>query len=230
VRQFIAAFQRSDSSAFPKGPKQGKRYRNLLTALSLVLISGCGAKPKEEDEKPNDPAKEAAEEPKRLYTGSGEATIRNPKGNRPIRYVIRWEKTQLDYTLKQGASTGRLENVSGDLYMDGRVVSKFTANFAIADNEKQVLTLNGHVVVTGIDPKAKPDPVTGKQDEARLSCQKLVWKTEEVLSTPIAKVTVTVMNAYGRVTLTANQGVIGPMDEMWCLPDLNKAGTPGFYR
>jgi hypothetical protein len=47
----------------------------------------------------------------------------------------------------------------------------------------------------------------------------LEWKTDEKL-----------LKAFGKVTIRLPQGTIGPVDELWCLPDLKRAGTPGFFR
>ncbi|MBC8066554.1 MAG: LPS export ABC transporter periplasmic protein LptC [Chlorobia bacterium] len=171
-----------------------------------MILGGCsGSSVKEHDSKT--PRKEANEEPKRLYTGKGDATVRDPKGARPIRYIVRWEKTQLDYTLEQGASAGRLELVSGDLFRDGKLGSKFSADSANADKAKNLLVLDGKVVVIALDPKA------------RMECQRLEWKTDEKL-----------LKAFGNVTIKFEDGTIGPVDELWCLPDLKQVGTPGYFQ
>ena len=157
--------------------------------------------------KANSTYKEPPEESKRLYTGPGQATARDEGGDRPIRYVINWESSQLDYTLSEGASGGKLSKVEGQLYRDGKPASRFSADGAIADRPNKRLHLEGHVIVIGISPKG------------RLDCQKLEWKTDEKL-----------LKATGKVTLRGEAGIIGPIDELWCLPDLKQAGTPGFYQ
>lgn len=156
---------------------------------------------------PKAPATESKEDPKRLYTGTGEAMVRDPEGDRPIRYVIRWESTELDYTLEGGASAGAMEGVSGELYRDGKLGSTFTADSAVADKALGTLVLSGSVKVRGKDPAGE------------LDCQKLEWKTDEKL-----------LKALGQVTIRLPNGTIGPVDELWCLPDLKRAGTPGFLQ
>lgn len=173
-------------------------------AVVLVVAVGCSSSSGKKSSEKKDPEKEAKEEPRRLYTGSGEATVRDPKGDRPIRYVLKWDKTQLDYTLEGGALDGVIDNVAGELYRDGKLGCKFTASSATADKAKNLLVLSGKVTAIGIDPKAK------------LECEKLEWRTDKKL-----------MKATGNVTITLEQGVVGPVDELWCLPDLEKAGTPG---
>ena len=168
-----------------------------------MLLAGCSGKAKSSGEQ-KDPKPEVKEESKRLYTGSGETTIREPSGDRPIRYIIRWKETELDYTLEEGPLGGKLDAVSGELFQDGKPGSTFTANSAVADKSKNLLTLTGKVIAIGRDPKAK------------LECEKLEWRTDKKL-----------LKATGKVTITFEQGVIGPVDELWCLPDLKMAGTPG---
>lgn len=133
--------------------------------------------------------------------------MRAQDGDRPIRYIVSWESTQLDYTLEQGASAGRLDNVTGKLFQDGKVASEFSADSAIADKSKNLLILEGNVKVRSL---AEPS--------GRLDCKKLEWKTDEKL-----------IKAHGNVTIEVKQGKIGPVGELWCLPDLKRAGTPGFY-
>lgn len=174
---------------------------SLLATLCVLLATvGCGKPPKDKEPEKKKPL----EESKRLYTGAGNATIRDPKDDRPIRYVINWEGSQLDYTLESGASGGALQKVSGDLYSKGVPGSEFTADRAVVDRAKNLLVLEGNVVVNGIDPKA------------RLECQRLEWKTDTKL-----------LKVKNGVTITFEQGVVGPMDELWCLPDLKQVGTPG---
>ena len=165
------------------------------------------------------PKPKEKEEPKRLYTGEGQSTVRGLEGTRPILYVIKWEKTQLDYTLKNGPSSGRLEDVSGDLYRDGKKVSHFTAKTGFADQEKKQLRLEGSVRVVSQDPKAT------------MSCDRMVWQTDELLAKAYGGVTINFkveQPGPAGTTVEADGGKIGPMDELWCLPDLGKAGTPGF--
>ena len=180
----------------------------LAALLALAMFTfGCSGKgPRQVSEEP--PKSEPPEESKRLYTGKGQATVRETSGERFLLYVIEWEKTQLDYTLEQGASAGRLEKVSGTLYQEGSEASKFSADAAIADKAKGLLVLEGNVSIEGLtDPKGN------------LKCQKLEWKTNQKL-----------LKAVGDVTLKSTNGTIGPVPELWCLPDLKRAGTPGFFQ
>lgn len=136
--------------------------------------------------------------------------MRDTKGNRPILYVIHWEKTQLDYTLEKGTSGGRLEKVTGELYQEGKLASTFSADTGFVDQTKNFLKLEGAVRVQGIEPKAT------------LNCQRMEWYTDKKL-----------LKAFGQVTIRLAEdakggGTIGPVDELWCLPKLDSAGTPGF--
>lgn len=179
----------------------------IAAAFALVLY-GCGKSPEAGTKsEPKAPPKESPEEPKRLYTGTGEATVRDPEGERPIRYAIRWKETELDYTLEEGAFAGEMTGVAGELYRDGKPASTFTADSAVADKAKSLLVLKGNVKVRAKDPAGT------------LDCQRLEWKTDEKL-----------LKAFGKVTIRLPEGTIGPVDQMWCLPDLKRAGTPGFYR
>lgn len=190
-----------------------------LAIVCLALLVGCSGKSDKVSGEQKDPEKEAKEEPRRLYTGSGEATVRDPEGNRPIRYVLRWDKTQLDYTLEGGALDGAVDKVSGEIYRDGKIGCRFTADLATVDKAKKLLVLSGKVTAIGIDTEAKPENViaTGIDPKnSKLECERLEWRTDKKL-----------MKATGKVTITLEQGVVGPVDELWCLPDLEKAGTPG---
>ena len=179
----------------------------MAFAATWLALGCAGKSEKPATSQPKAPPKESQEEPKRLYTGAGEATVRDPEGSRPLRYVIRWKETELDYTLKEGASAGEMRGVAGELYRDGKQASTFTADRAVADREKEVLVLSGNVKVRSAYP------------EGNLACQKLEWKTDEKL-----------LKALGKVVIKLPRGTIGPVDELWCLPDLKRAGTPGSFR
>ena len=170
-----------------------------------TLLVGCGSKSDRAPDENKAPEGEAKEDAKRLYTGAGETTIRETEGERHILYVIRWRETELEYTLEDGPSTGRLRDVTGELYQNGKRASTFRGVSAVADKEKNLLVISGEVVVDGIDPKAT------------MECDRLEWNTNE-----------NQLTATGKVKITFQEGVIGPIDELWCLPDLKMAGTPGF--
>jgi hypothetical protein len=178
-----------------------------VMVLLIVALSGCAGKAKEPKPRPEAPVKESQEPPKRLYTGAGEATVRDPEGERPVRYVIQWKSTELDYTLGEGASAGEMKGVTGVLYRDGKPASRFVAESAVANKDEKRLVLSGDVKVRSSDPKGE------------LDCQRVEWKTDEKQ-----------LKAFGKVTIRLPQGTIGPVDEIWCLPDLKRAGTPGFYQ
>jgi|GEM_PF-6883840 len=162
-----------------------------------------------------------------MYTGAGTSTIRDIKteGKRPILYVINWEKSQLDYTLEKGASQGRLEKVTGTLYRDGKPAANFSADTGYMDEKKSEFKVEGNVHAVGIDPKST------------LDCQRMEFKVGEKLG----QKKITLVKAFGKVTLGLNSskdpsgkpqmtGTIGPVDELWCMPDLKTAGTPGFFQ
>lgn len=98
-----------------------------------------------------------------------------------------------------------MQGVSGEIYQEGKQVSTFTGARAVANKDKNQLVVTGGVVVNGLDPKAK------------LECERLEWNTK-----------VKRLDAQGKVKITFQEGVLGPMDKLWCLPDLQRAGTPGF--
>lgn len=173
--------------------------------IIALVLTGCIGGSSGVAKASTKPKEEAPKEPNRLDTNSGSGTVREPDGNRHVLYTVKWESSQLDYTLKDGALNGTLRQVSGELYQEGKLASRFVADAARADKAKGQLVLSGKVTVIGLDPQAK------------LECQKLEWKTKEKR-----------IRALGGVTIRFNQGTIGPMDELWCLPDLKIAGTPGF--
>ena len=88
----------------------------VVSLVFLAIVVGCGKAHKKADSDEGLAKKKPPEESKRLYTKAGNAMVRDPEGTRPIRYVINWEESQLDYTLDQGASGGALKKVSGELY------------------------------------------------------------------------------------------------------------------
>lgn len=183
-----------------------------------LLSSACGKVPRKETDLPKDPADEAAKESRRLYTGSGSAILRDTEGDRPIRYILKWTRSQLDYSQEQGALGGRLEGVSGELYQEGKLASRFTAEHATANKAKNQLTLEGRVVIKGleVDEKGK---VVSQQIAATLRCHRMEWNTKQEM-----------MRAFEQVTIVSREGTVGPMDEIWCEPSVRRAGTPGFFR
>jgi hypothetical protein len=187
--------------------RTARTWHWAIAAILVVALVGCGGKAKEPKPRPEAPVKESQEPPKRLYTGAGEATVRDPEGERPVRYVIQWKSTELDYTLGEGASAGEMKGVTGVLYRDGKPASRFVAESAVANKDEKRLVLSGDVKVRSSDPKGE------------LDCQRVEWKTDEKQ-----------LKAFGKVTIRLPQGTIGPVDEIWCLPDLKRAGTPGFYQ
>lgn len=183
-----------------------------------LLCGACGKAPRKEANPPKDPADEAAKESRRLYTGSGSATLRDTEGDRPIRYILRWTSSQLDYSQEQGALGGRLEEVSGELYQQGKLASRFTADHAMANKAKNLLRLEGNVVIEGLDVDEK-GKVISQEVAATLRCQRMEWNTKQEM-----------MRAYQKVTVVSRQGTVGPLNELWCDPSVRRAGTPGFFQ
>lgn len=183
-----------------------------------LLCGACGKAPPKAANPPKDRTDEAAKESRRLYTGSGTATLRDTEGDRPIRYILKWMSSQLDYSQEQGALGGRLEGVSGELYQEGKLASRFTAEHATANKATNLLRLEGNVVVEGleVDEKGK---VVGKEISATLRCHRVEWNTKQKM-----------MRAFEQVTIVSRQGTVGPLNELWCEPSVRRAGTPGFFR
>lgn len=144
--------------------------------------------------------------------------MRDTEGDRPIRYILKWTSSQLDYSQEQGALGGRLEGVSGELYQEGKLASRFKAEHATANKAKNLLRLEGNVVIEGLEVDGK-GKVVSQEVSATLRCHRMEWNTKQEM-----------MRAFEQVTVVSRQGTVGPLSELWCEPSVRRAGTPGFFR
>lgn len=207
-------------AASRKVRQEGVINRFASYLLIALLAIGCSGK-KHKTQEPEAPD-ESVKEEHRLYTNEGSIVIRDPK-TLEVTYEIQWEKSQVDYTQEEGARSGRLEKVSGKLYQEGKLASTFKADSAYADQVKKLLRLEGHVTITATPPPTKSSKKP--EENLTLTCEKMSWRTDSKLK-PEEKL----LKATGHVVIRSGDGQIGPTDELWCLPDLKEAGTPGFYK
>lgn len=100
-----------------------------------------------------------------------------------------------------------MEGVTGTLFVKDQPVATFSAdNGAANKSQDTVLSLQGHVKVVGI-----------KNGEV-LTCNDMSWDHDKSL-----------MKARGNAVITAKQGQIGPMDQIWSDPVKHTYATPEFF-
>lgn len=136
----------------------------------------------------------------------GEAIIRSIQDSREILYHIKWKEAQVDLADK-GAFAGRMDDVSGEFYKNGKVASTFQADHAQADKETQVLTLRDHVTVVS------------KTQATTMACDKLEWHAGEKI-----------VKAYGNIRMVGKFGTLKGLEELWSRSDLTYFSTPSMFK
>lgn len=133
-------------------------------------------------------------------------TRRSDKAPFPVLYEVRWQKADLQHATPSGNYGGTMEGVSGTIYENNKPVAKFVGQRAFADSETNLLRVQGQVKVDGLDPAGV------------LTCDTMEWRSDEQ-----------VVRAIGTVRLTTQNGVLGPMRELWSTPKLDTVATPDLF-
>lgn len=127
-----------------------------------------------------------------------------------VTWVVRAKESSGQIVGKE--STLTLTGVDGELYIDGKIASTFTADAAEADQATRSLDLKGHVSMVSVpdakNPKIPKEPLTLTADRAKwLDSRKVVA-------------------AQGSVWVRSSVYQMGEYAELWATQDLKKIATP----
>jgi lipopolysaccharide export system protein LptA len=162
------------------------------------LVAGCGPRKIEKDVKRNPP------EQRTLHTEAGQTTKRAEGGGR-IQWVVAWESAELDY-LTETEYGGRMKNVKGTIFEEGKAAGTFRADRAEAQKRSNRLKMFGHVVLLS------------KAPQSTLSCDELEWDAGAE-----------VVKAKQNVNLNTLDYKMGSIPEVWATPKLDVVATPELF-
>lgn len=134
----------------------------LLCALSLLTLASCGANKPSIKEQPDET--ESVQEEESKFTFQGVALEQFDEKGQPVWKV---NAKQAKYTKEK--QIGEAENPDGELYQDGKIVYKVTAQKADIRQDGKQLFLKGQIVAT--------DPENG----VVLRGNELEWRPQEDL-------------------------------------------------
>ncbi|MCW5938093.1 MAG: hypothetical protein KF884_08945 [Fimbriimonadaceae bacterium] len=173
-----------------------------LWPVALALALGCG--PSQRVTPGPKPLAESPAVERKIRAESPEVTVRGEDGE--VAYVVRAETSKMTVG-EEGAASGALSGVSGEIRKGGQTASKFKATSGEVDQKARTLTLQGEVTVT---------------DEAR----GIVLKAQRVFYAE-AKGRI---EASGQVTVSSGSALLGPVDALWASPGLERVATPDLYK
>ncbi|MCW5943723.1 MAG: LPS export ABC transporter periplasmic protein LptC [Fimbriimonadaceae bacterium] len=168
--------------------------------IAAVLVGGCSPAVRD---RPSAGAavKAPPKESRGFLSEQGEATQRSADDRRVI-WIVRWRAAAVSVE-GDAASTGRLKNVSGTVFQEGKAICDFEADEGDADGATETLTLTRNV------------RVVHKESKATLTCDELVYRGKAERFT-----------ARSNVVLETDRYRVGPLDAMWANADLTQGGTP----
>ncbi|GIK32916.1 MAG: hypothetical protein HND43_06000 [Armatimonadetes bacterium] len=178
------------------------RFARLSLIAAIGIGAGCGSPsiPKDTSSEP-----EGARTVSTVSTGTAEL-VRYGKGeDRPKLWSVRWQTADLEYSEAEEFSM-KMDHVSGALYAKNEPVAEFRADSAYADKASDTLILRGHVWVEALNPNGT------------VFCSEVKWLADSE-----------VIQASGGVRLESRDYKLGPIETLWCSPDLRRAGTPDLF-
>lgn len=186
----------------------------LLWFGCLLVVSGCVGKSsssgsKSTTKKPEPPAISS----QTIHTTEGSGTFNDDSPNRNPLWDLKWKAVTAEAGEK---GTALVDTVSGTLYAKAKgagsepSTATFSADGAKVEQAIKRLTLRGNVTIVSREPKAT------------LTCNEIVYEAPNKTNR--------VVKARGRVLVQFESGTLGPIDELWATPDLNKIATPGMFR
>jgi len=140
----------------------------------------------------------------RIGTGGVTISAKSPD-LMPVWNVVS-EKSVLDIT-ESGSIRGTLETVKGQIFSDAKLGSQFRADKAFADQKKQSLELSSNVQLVDASGVHK------------LTARAVNWIAE-----------LKMVQAKGDVRYIGPGITTGPMEVIWCTPDLKIIGTPTTFK
>lgn len=172
----------------------------VLILVSACLLFGCGSKQAPEAEA----VAEEAPEPRFAASGPLELTARGENQDRL--WTVRAKSSTMAFQ-GEGALSGTLDDVEGELFDADAVVSRFTALTGEANQAKRELELKGDVVVIA------------DEEQAKLTADVVRWVEAEGL-----------IEATGGVEVASPEYRAGPFAKLWATPDLKDVGTPDMFK
>ncbi|MBS1727033.1 MAG: LPS export ABC transporter periplasmic protein LptC [Armatimonadetes bacterium] len=135
---------------------------------------------------------------------AGNNTRNSEKDHKPV-WEVSWQRAHL--LVINGRQSGTMLTVTGKLYGKDGVASTFSGERAEADQAQDRLIIEGSVKITSLDsPKAV------------LTAKKVEWIPD-----------LQVLKASGDVTVEGDNGVVGPIQQLYASSDLKKVGTSQDY-
>lgn len=128
----------------------------------------------------------------------------NPETNEKL-WEISWESSNL--ALVNGKQSGAMFRVKGTAYEKGQVASTFSGDRAEADAAVDRLIIEGNVRVASL-----------KSPKAVMTAKKVEWLAD-----------LKVYKASGSVEIEGERAVVGPTNELYVSPELDKIGTSKDY-
>lgn len=120
-------------------------------------------------------------------------------------WTVRWETARIEYGGENQIS-GKMSEVSGEMYEKGTVANTFVAENAEAEKTSNKLILTGNI------------KVTSKVYGSTITCDKLVWNGNKNL-----------VRALGNVKFKSNQYSAETFNELLASPKMNQIGTPDLF-
>lgn len=131
-------------------------------------------------------------------------TARNEKGQ--TTWVLSAESSSV--VLAQGQEIdAEVQGVTGELYRDGKLASRYEARTGVANDARRTLKLKGTVRVTSEERKIV------------LSAAEIEWVDDRQL-----------IAARGSVWIRSDAYEMGPLPELWATPDLSRIGSPDRFK
>jgi len=177
-----------------------------IVAILCIALAGCSSK--KPDPQPNaDPSANGVEEPKdRRIIASGPVDMEaaNPEGK--MVWTLHGESSRVGLET-EGETELFANNVSGEIFQNGKVASTFKAMEAKAARESRTLVLSNRVEIQSLAEKIT------------LRADKVNWMEDREM-----------FSATGNVEVDSPGWLLGKMEEVWATPDLTKIGTPNKFK
>ncbi len=131
-------------------------------------------------------------------------TARNEKGE--VTWILNAKTTSI-HVAKGTEIDAEAEGVTGELYQEGKLASKYQSVKGRANDAKKTLVLDGKVKITSEEQKVVlvADRVEWMEDRQMISAKGSVWVRSDVYE-------------------------MGPLPEIWATPDLKRVGSPDRFK
>ncbi len=174
----------------------------------LAVAAGCSSQKAEPvaPEKPP-PDQKAEPEVQTINLGVSSADRFGGKENQTRLWTVRWKSAVLDLAKEGGQLTGKMSDVTGDIFKAQKVVSTFQSDRSIVDKNNEILVLEG---------RAK---VISKETKTTMTCDRIRYEAAKEL-----------IRASGDVKVVGTSGTISGLQEVWMTPDLKVIATPDMFK